>query len=163
VTEPHEMFRKLHARFKPSPREEALQFLADLIPLIVEPQYKRTTEGIRDWFEEQGYLSAKQLQSVKINAGKQGKTIPQALLDAGEQPADDDKDAETMEFEIEKNIPFPSRHGKYPFGDMEIGDSIFVPGMRVTDLSSSLAYQKQFGKKFISRTVNGGTRIWRKE
>ena len=154
------MLRKLHAKFKPdlSPKDEAVRFLTDLIPLT-EPQYQRTVEGIRDWFEEHGFLTPKQLQPIKINARKQGKTVPQYLLDASDAPVDKD---DTMEFEIEKGIPLPSPHSKYPLAGMEIGDSFFVPGMRITDLSSSLAYQKQFGKKFVSRTVNGGVRIWRK-
>ena len=76
---------------------------------------------------------------------------------------------------IEKNIPVPpvqkiGRSGKkhggnnrlYPFGEMEIGDSIFV------DLSNwkkardaAFQYGKRNNLKFTTRKTDCGVRIWR--
>lgn len=51
---------------------------------------------------------------------------------------------------------------------MGVGDSLFIPGLRITSVQSSLAYAKwKLGFKFTSRTVvdDGvkGVRVWRIE
>lgn len=73
-------------------------------------------------------------------------------------------------FKIEKNIPL--KHGrsrKYPFGDMEVGDSFLVnikndPKNDRHNLSSTASY---FGirnnKKFSVRKDGDGFRVWRVE
>ena len=87
-------------------------------------------------------------------------------------------------YEIEKNIPMKTR-GKYPFNEMEVGDSFFVPSpfhnkARQAALArNGKRYRKRSGKpqRFITRTVNtvvkgndinrnygeDGIRIWRVE
>ena len=78
------------------------------------------------------------------------------------------------EFTIEKNVPMPERrvYRRYNFGDMVVGDSIFVPGVTTKRLSTSYSYYgKRTGKLFIGRTVKEkrkgklvpGVRIWRVE
>lgn len=74
------------------------------------------------------------------------------------------------DFIIEKNIPIPEKHApvKYPYRDMEVGDSFEV---EVEDTirkvynrlaSSSLIYGKKTGTKFrIGMTLQGKVRIWR--
>lgn len=70
---------------------------------------------------------------------------------------------------IEKGIPFPENDGrgqraKYPWSEMEVGDSIFV----ATDLellhgsvSAARGYAYRHGKKVTASAVDGGVRIWR--
>jgi hypothetical protein len=72
-----------------------------------------------------------------------------------------------MPYEIEKNVPIPTIKRKapaekYPFRHMEIGDSFFIPDETGTSVSGLVsAYGKKLGKKFSSRTVKDGARIWR--
>ena len=62
---------------------------------------------------------------------------------------------------IEKNIPLPS---KYPFADMEIGDSFAVPPhIKRTAVSvSALRYGDKHGMQFTVRLMPDRTlRCWR--
>lgn len=71
------------------------------------------------------------------------------------------------EFKIEKNIPVPcnkSKRGgyKYPFNIMEVGDSFLVENRTMKKMSSIVHYaQKSTGFKFMSRSGDGGVRVWR--
>ena len=66
---------------------------------------------------------------------------------------------------IEKNVPAPAnpRRRKYPFAEMEVGDSFFAPNIKISSVTYSFA--RHPGKKFTARTVteNGvkGFRVWR--
>ena len=77
------------------------------------------------------------------------------------------------DFVIEKGIPVPpSLRGKrYPFNEMEIGDSILIPcggesvnferfRNRVTAYMSG-ARKENKELKLVSRKVEGGIRVWR--
>ena len=70
-------------------------------------------------------------------------------------------------FEIEKHIPIPEHTGsgarpKYPFADMEVGDSFFAPNMTARSLiNASQWHANKTGKKFTCSTVEGGARCWR--
>jgi hypothetical protein len=70
-------------------------------------------------------------------------------------------------FDIEKDVPLIGKAGsgrteKYPWSKMEIGDSFFVPGMKLKNISNSgQNAQKSLGYKYAIRTVDGGVRIWR--
>ena len=78
-----------------------------------------------------------------------------------------------INFSIDKGIPIvnsPSKRGrpsKYPFEEMEIGDSILVEGKtcRTTDCqgyNAAQAYSARSGKAFTGRAQGDGTvRIWR--
>jgi hypothetical protein len=76
-----------------------------------------------------------------------------------------------MKIVIQKNIPMEATReskSKYPFHEMEVGDSFFIKcdaetmiSRRSTVLSSSVYYGKSSGKKFKSRTYSDGFRIWR--
>lgn len=64
---------------------------------------------------------------------------------------------------IEKGIPLPS-HGnaKYPWAAMEIGDSFLVthiPMKSIQRIASAAGPVHQ--RKFSTRTVDGGIRVWR--
>jgi hypothetical protein len=73
------------------------------------------------------------------------------------------------EWKIEKGIPFPTgyntRWRRYPWPEMEVGDSVLVPGegrTHTTRVSNAAkGYGKKHGMQFITRTVDGGARVWR--
>lgn len=73
------------------------------------------------------------------------------------------------EFTIEKGIPVPKqvgagRRNKYPFDAMEVGDSFFIKDTKVKTISRTCGHHgKRLGRKFASRTVDGGVRVWRTE
>lgn len=72
---------------------------------------------------------------------------------------------------IEKNIPMPTgknvstgRTPKYPeFREMEVGDSHFYKHQNGDGLAATAAkvYGYRNGKRFSSRSVEGGVRVWR--
>ena len=68
-------------------------------------------------------------------------------------------------FKIDKGIPVPTKSGrvpKYPWREMEVGDSFFVPGMTAASAAAGcLGAKKATGWTFRYRTVDGGARIWR--
>lgn len=75
-----------------------------------------------------------------------------------------------MSFKIEKGVALPAtvRSGgkaKYPWNDMEIGDSFFVQGAKVETFYTLTATQnkKDASKRFIARKVEDGVRVWRVE
>ena len=70
-------------------------------------------------------------------------------------------------FEIEKNVPLPklARNPIYPFAQMAVGDSFFVPGGNATHIRNyaSRARREGFGN-FSVRVTDGetpGFRVWR--
>lgn len=70
------------------------------------------------------------------------------------------------QIKIDKDVPTPSGHWcenrfKYPFKNMEVGDSFFTDSARVAVSSSAVAYARRNGVKFTTRSENGGTRVWR--
>lgn len=71
---------------------------------------------------------------------------------------------------VEKGVPIPTARrviaSVYPFDKMEIGDSFFVATNNKKGRNSSIAsaaylHAKQLGRKFTTRTVEGGMRVWR--
>ena len=69
---------------------------------------------------------------------------------------------------IDKGVEIPAGGNppKYPFNELEeIGDSFFIEGRESTQISSSMqaAKHRYSDRKFISRTVDGGVRVWRAE
>lgn len=75
------------------------------------------------------------------------------------------------EFKIEKGIPLPPRRSthaardKYGFTRMEVGDSIFFADAKPSAIRN-VAYTAskdgaRMGRKFATRTVEGGVRVWR--
>ena len=75
-----------------------------------------------------------------------------------------------MAFEIETGVPLPEKNVryKYPFDQMEVGDSFFVANKDTTQMS---ALCKRAGKRLGSRYVTAkaergdqvGVRVWRME
>jgi hypothetical protein len=70
-------------------------------------------------------------------------------------------------FQIEKNIAAPKHIGggarpKYPFPEMEVGDSFFAPGITARGLSNATQWHaNKTGKKFTCATEADGARCWR--
>lgn len=73
---------------------------------------------------------------------------------------------QTTEFRIEKGVEIPKRSGdatrKYPFPQMEVGDSFAVPSGRHLAVSTAATnYGNKYQMKFSVRAVDGGHRCWR--
>jgi len=70
-----------------------------------------------------------------------------------------------FEIEIEKGVPQPdAKTGKYPFRQMEVGDSFFAPlGSSDPNPFNTYATAKRIkdGRKYSVRRVDGGIRVWR--
>jgi len=68
---------------------------------------------------------------------------------------------------IEKGVPLPASvtAKKYPFSEMEVGDSLFLPGENSAGNVAAYArsYGQRSGWKYSARNVEGGLRIWRVE
>lgn len=78
--------------------------------------------------------------------------------------------------EIESDVPIPvaTERGRpfkrvYPFKDMKVGDSMFyampdgAAAKRRRPVHAAYKYGQRSGKRFVSRSVEGGIRIWRVE
>lgn len=72
---------------------------------------------------------------------------------------------------IEDNIPMPegrTRESKYPWREMDVGQSFFVPAGKLKVMQTTCVKKgKDLGVKFIARSWDGpegvqGVRIWRK-
>jgi hypothetical protein len=66
------------------------------------------------------------------------------------------------EVEVSKDVPLPVSRKKYPYTDMDVGDSFFVPEGKL-QLVCNYNYRagKRLGLKFIARKEDGGVRVWR--
>lgn len=69
-------------------------------------------------------------------------------------------------YEIDKGIPIPPRScaSKYPWADMKVGDSFFVPGnkTRCEAVQAAAKYRSQrTAEKYVTRTKPNGVRVWR--
>jgi hypothetical protein len=66
---------------------------------------------------------------------------------------------------IERGIPItpqPRATVKYPWHEMEIGDSFLMEGKDTKTASANAsATGSRIGKKFSCRKVDGGVRVWR--
>jgi hypothetical protein len=72
----------------------------------------------------------------------------------------------TSEFNIEKGIPVPRRGTArtYPFHEMEVGDSFFVKDGNANYIGGAARqYAHHTGRKYATRKVEGGVRVWRVE
>lgn len=69
------------------------------------------------------------------------------------------------EFKIEKDIPVPNIAGrgrtKYPFHELEVGDSLFSESISIRQAAYAFARRK--GIKVTVRKTDNGYRVWRIE
>jgi len=50
----------------------------------------------------------------------------------------------------------------YPFHKLEKGQSFFVEGIEARNLGGSVSHaEKVLGYKYVTRTMDGGARVWR--
>ena len=69
-----------------------------------------------------------------------------------------------MPYEIVNTVPLPPMRSKFPFEQMQPGDSFFVPDkVAGTMYSNCKRAAKVIGGKFVARAVEGGCRVWRVE
>jgi hypothetical protein len=72
---------------------------------------------------------------------------------------------------IESNVPMPAsykngRPASYPFRDMQVGQSIYIPASEVFPrYAAKRAYAagRRSGMKFVCRRDEEGVRVWRVE
>ena len=66
---------------------------------------------------------------------------------------------------IDKNIPIPAAKSKYPFREMEVGDSFLCPKESGKNIYSAAgqANARIKGRRFIVRKTDDGYRVWRVE
>jgi hypothetical protein len=75
----------------------------------------------------------------------------------------------SSEIKIDKNVPMPQEaaRAKYPWKQMEIGDSFFVPANGKSTRYRRNCLQSnahgQVPRKFAVRLEEGGVRVWRVE
>lgn len=69
------------------------------------------------------------------------------------------------DMKIEKGVPMPKnkRATKYPFAEMEVGDSFYVEPDNGSIHAAASWYGKRNNKKFATRKEGEGRRIWRIE
>ena len=74
-----------------------------------------------------------------------------------------------MTIQIEKGVALPAkkstRGSKYPFGQMEAGDSFYVEGVKPSTMSNTASRfaKANEGFKFSVRGEGEGVRVWRVE
>jgi hypothetical protein len=75
-----------------------------------------------------------------------------------------------MSFKIEDEHAIPAarqhngRREKYPWSQMEIGDSFFVEKGEVRKIAGAACHAgRRANKKFVVRVADGGVRAWRYE
>ena len=79
----------------------------------------------------------------------------------------------STQFKIDKGIELPKRkapvsHRKYPWDELEVGDSFFIPKKKIVGIGNiRLAAEKRLNRKFSGRSVVEhrvkGVRVWRTE
>ena len=70
------------------------------------------------------------------------------------------------EFKIEKDVEMPvqkRRTHRYPFASMEVGDSFLTTEPKQLIQPAASAAGRYSDKKFVTRAVQGGIRVWRVE
>jgi hypothetical protein len=67
-----------------------------------------------------------------------------------------------IKVELEKDVPVPESRKRYPYREMEIGDSFFVEGGGLQNIcNQNYRTGKKLGMSFIARKEVNGVRVWR--
>lgn len=67
---------------------------------------------------------------------------------------------------LEKGIDIPEKQkdAKYPYEQLELGDSFFIAEGELSRLcNANYREWRRSGKKFTARKIDGGVRVWRIE
>ena len=69
----------------------------------------------------------------------------------------------SISFTIERGLPMPPPRTKYPFLEMEVGDSFAAPLASRNIISSrASSIGARHGREFVSRKISDGqVRVWR--
>lgn len=62
---------------------------------------------------------------------------------------------------IDKNVPIPANRNKYPFRDMDVGDSFLIEGDLAKTRGAATNWGKANNKKFSIQNTEEGYRCWR--
>ena len=63
---------------------------------------------------------------------------------------------------LDKDVPLPEARKRYPYREMEIGDSFFVEGGGIQNIcNQNYRTGKKLGRSFIARKEDNGVRVWR--
>ena len=71
-----------------------------------------------------------------------------------------------MSIQVEKDVPLPApkKRNSYPYKSMDIGESFFVPDVKMqTIYNYNYRASKSLNMRFIARREGEGVRIWRTE
>ena len=64
--------------------------------------------------------------------------------------------------DLDRNIPLPNPRQKYPYREMNIGDSFFVEGASLQNIcNQNYRNGKTLNMSFIARSEDNGIRVWR--
>lgn len=67
-----------------------------------------------------------------------------------------------ISIEISRDVPLPEPRRRYPYVEMEVGESFFVPtGSLQVVCNANYRAGKRLGRRFIARKEVGGVRVWR--
>jgi hypothetical protein len=72
-----------------------------------------------------------------------------------------------MELQIEKGVPIPPKtttkgRRMNPIRELEVGDSVLIAGKYQENVASRAGrITRQTGRRFVTRKVEGGVRVWR--
>ena len=67
-----------------------------------------------------------------------------------------------INLEVDKLVPLPEGKKRYPYKEMDIGDSFFVDAGKLQVVcNANYRASKRLGMQFIARKDSGGVRVWR--
>lgn len=73
-------------------------------------------------------------------------------------------------YPIDKDVPVPADRKRYPFSEMQPGESVFIPDARTNGAECAAAHnlaakrrKKGVSCRFAARNVEGGMMVWRIE
>lgn len=66
--------------------------------------------------------------------------------------------------EVESGVPLPVERRRYPYAQMQVGDSFVVRAVSLQVVcNANYRTGKKLGRKFVARKVEDGVRVWRTE
>ena len=72
-----------------------------------------------------------------------------------------------MQIDIDKDVPVPSNtrvRNRYPYELLKVGESFFVKDVALQSMyNTNFRWGRKLSRRFISRSEDGGVRVWRVE
>ena len=67
-----------------------------------------------------------------------------------------------ISIDVQKDVPVPEARKRYPYKEMEVGDSFFVEDGGIQNVcNQNYRMGKKLGMSFIARKEGTGVRVWR--